>query len=80
MIAARLSGDAPPAPSELHELLEGQPLEVLVMAIVLAGEPRLVAERLHAYLERARGVHLEITGDDLRAGRACRSPRRSARR
>ena len=34
-IAERLSGDAPPAPSELHELLAGQPLEVLVMAIVL---------------------------------------------
>ena len=53
VIAERLSGDAPPAPSELHELLEGQPLEVLVMAIVLAGDPRLVAERA-ARLPRAR--------------------------
>ena len=74
VIAERLSGDSPPAPSELRELLEGQPLEVLVMAVVFAGDPRLVADRLHAYLERARGVQLEITGDDLRAAGVPESP------
>ena len=73
-IAERLSGSAAPAPSELYDLLEGQPLEVLVMAIVLAREPALVAERLHAYLERARGVRLEITGDDLRQAGVPESP------
>ena len=77
-IAAQVSGDEQPPLSELHALLEDRPLEVLVMAIVLAWEPPVVAERVHAYLERARGVRLEITGDDLRqAGGRPRSPRRS---
>jgi hypothetical protein len=44
------------------------------MAIVLASEPRVVAHRLHAYLERARGVTLEITGDDLRRAGVPESP------
>jgi tRNA nucleotidyltransferase (CCA-adding enzyme) len=73
VVAERLSADTPP-PSELHELLEGQPLEVLVMAVVDAAEPQLVADRLHAYLQRARGVRLEITGDDLRAAGVPESP------
>jgi tRNA nucleotidyltransferase (CCA-adding enzyme) len=73
-IAQRLSGADAPPPSELHELLEEQPLEVLVMAIVPAAEPRLVAQRLHAYLQRTRGVQLEITGDDLRAVGVPESP------
>ena len=73
-IAERLSEATAPAPSELHELLEGQPLEVLVMAIALAREPGLVAERVHAYLERMRGVRLEITGDDLRRAGVPESP------
>ena len=73
-IAAQLSGDETPPLSELHALLEDQPLEVLVMAIVLAWEPSVVAERVHAYLERARGVRLEITGDDLRRAGVPESP------
>ena len=40
LLAERLSSDDPPAPSELHELLEGQPIEVLLMAIVLAARAR----------------------------------------
>ena len=73
-IAAQVSGDEQPPLSELHALLEDRPLEVLVMAIVLAWEPPVVAERVHAYLERARGVRLEITGDDLRQAGAPESP------
>jgi tRNA nucleotidyltransferase (CCA-adding enzyme) len=73
-IAARLSQPQAPAPSELYELLEGQPLEVLLMAIVLAAERQPVAARVHAYLERVRGVRLEITGDDLRRAGAPESP------
>ena len=74
-IAGRLAGAEPPPPSEVHGLLEGQPLEVLVMAIVRAADPQRVAERLHSYLGQVRGVRLEITGDDLRAAGVPESPR-----
>ena len=73
-VAERLAQAVAPAPSEVHELLAGQPLEVPVMAIVLAAEPHVVAERLHAYLERTHDVHLEITGDDLRRAGVPESP------
>jgi tRNA nucleotidyltransferase (CCA-adding enzyme) len=74
-IADRLAADQAPAPSQVHHLLEGQPLEVLVMAVVRARDPQRVAERLHAYLERGCGVRLEITGDDLKAAGVPESPR-----
>jgi tRNA nucleotidyltransferase (CCA-adding enzyme) len=73
-IAMRMSGDVAPAPSEQHELVEGQPLEVLVMAIVFSAEPRLVADRLRTYLEQTHGVRLDITGDDLRRAGVPESP------
>jgi hypothetical protein len=74
-IAERLEGAPAPAPSQLHDLLEGQPLEVLVMAVVRAADPQRVGARLHAYLERVRGARLEITGDDLRGAGVPESPR-----
>ena len=73
-IAERMSGSEPPAPSETFELLEQQPVEVLVLAVVLAREPDLVRERLSAYLERMRGTRLEITGDDLKQAGVPESP------
>ena len=76
--AAQLSGDETPPLSELHTLFDEHPLEVLVMAIVLAWEPRVVADRVHAYLERARGVRLDITGDDLRQAGVPESPQLGA--
>ena len=72
-IAERLSGPAPPPPSELQELLAGQPLEVLVLAAASA-EADEVEGRLRAYLDRIRGVRLEISGDDLRAAGVPESP------
>jgi tRNA nucleotidyltransferase (CCA-adding enzyme) len=74
VVAERLSQAVAPAPSDLYGLVEGQPLEALVMAIVLAADPRLVAERLHGYLERTGGVQLDITGDDLRRAGVPESP------
>jgi hypothetical protein len=71
-IAERLTGPAA-APSELHELLAGQPVEVLVLAAAYADSPQ-VHERLRAYLERVHDVGLEITGDDLRAAGVTESP------
>jgi len=73
-VAERLAAADPPAPSAIHELLDGQPLEVLVMAIVLAGEPDLVSERVRGYLERVRGTRLEITGEDLKGAGVPESP------
>ena len=73
-VAERLAGPQAPAPSAIHELLAGQPLEVLVMAIVAAAEPALVGERLGGYLERVRGTRLEITGEDLKEAGVPESP------
>lgn len=73
-LAQKLGGEAPPPPSELHELLEVQPLEALVLAIVRAPDPRVTEERVRAYLERVRGVALEITGDDLKRAGVSESP------
>ncbi len=73
-IAERLAGPEAPAPSAMQELLDGQPLEVLVMAIVTAERSGLVEERLHGYLERVRGMRLEITGEDLKAAGVPESP------
>ena len=72
-IAERLSAAVTPPPSELHELLAGQALEPLVLASALA-DSDAVRARLAAYLERVRGVSLEITGDDLRAAGVAESP------
>jgi tRNA nucleotidyltransferase (CCA-adding enzyme) len=62
------------APSELRELLDGQPIELLLAAELLAREPSLVAERVRDYLERVRDVRLEISGDDLRRAGVPESP------
>jgi tRNA nucleotidyltransferase (CCA-adding enzyme) len=72
-IAERLSGRQVPPPSEVHELLAGQALEVLVLAAALA-ESSAVQERLRAYLQRVRDVTLEISGDDLRTAGVPESP------
>jgi tRNA nucleotidyltransferase (CCA-adding enzyme) len=72
-VVVRLSGPDVPAPSELHELLAGQALEVLVLAAALAEGPQ-VQERLGAYLDRVQGTRLEITGDDLRNAGVPESP------
>ena len=66
-------GRPAPAPSELHELLAGQAIEVLVLAVASADSPE-VEERLRAYLERVRGARLEISGDDLREAGVPESP------
>ena len=73
-IAERVAGADAPPPSELFELLEGQPLEALAMAVVLASDRRLVAERLGAYVARVRGAQLEISGDDLKQAGVRESP------
>jgi tRNA nucleotidyltransferase (CCA-adding enzyme) len=73
-LAERLESTEPPAPSELHELLEGQPLEVLLFAIVRSHDPELTERRVSAYLERVRGVALGISGDDLKAAGVPESP------
>ena len=75
VIAARLSADEEPALSELHTQLADQPLEVLVMSIVVAWEPSVVARRVRTYLEQAQDVKLDITGDDLRRAGVPESPR-----
>ena len=74
VLAAKLAALEDPPLSELHAMLEEQPLEMLVMAIVAAWEPRIVADHVHRYLERGRGVRLEITGDDLRRAGVPESP------
>jgi tRNA nucleotidyltransferase (CCA-adding enzyme) len=74
LIAERLSAERPPPPSELHELLEGQPLELLVGAIALAPDPAGTGQRVAAYLVRVRGAALEITGDDLKRAGVPESP------
>jgi tRNA nucleotidyltransferase (CCA-adding enzyme) len=73
VIVERLSGPAAPPPSELHELLAGQALEVLVLAAARA-DSGAVEERLRAYLQRVRDVRLEISGDDLKSAGVPESP------
>jgi len=55
----RLSGEL--AASDIHALLDGEPLETLAVALAWGapGEPVL------RYLSELRGVRLEVTGDDL---------------
>src|SRR5262249_34334943 len=66
LLAERLSSPDAPAPSELYELLAGQPLEVLLMAMLLASAGGPAEARIREYLERLRGTSLEITGEDLK--------------
>jgi tRNA nucleotidyltransferase (CCA-adding enzyme) len=73
LLAERLAREEPPTPSELHDLLAGQPPEVLVMA-VLVSRSSLAEERARGYQEHVRGINLEITGDDLRAAGVPESP------
>jgi tRNA nucleotidyltransferase (CCA-adding enzyme) len=73
VLSERLSG-APVPPSELYELLGGQPVEVLLMAVLLAPEHSPAEERAAAYLERIRGAELEISGEDLRKAGVPESP------
>jgi tRNA nucleotidyltransferase (CCA-adding enzyme) len=73
-IAERLGQDPQPAPSELRELLEGQPLEVLLCAIVQSAHPETTERRVRDYLDQIRDVRLEITGDDLKQAGAEESP------
>jgi len=74
LVVERLSQERSMAPSELRELLDGQPVEALLVAELVAAEPGLVAQRVRAYLERVRDVRLEITGDDLRRAGVPESP------
>jgi tRNA nucleotidyltransferase (CCA-adding enzyme) len=73
-LAARLEADPAPQPSEVRELLDGQPVEALVLAIVNSADPALTEGRVLAYLERIRAVGLEITGDDLKRAGVEESP------
>jgi tRNA nucleotidyltransferase (CCA-adding enzyme) len=74
LVVDRLGGAEGPAPSELRELLEGQPAEALLTAELLAPPGSPVGERVRVYLERVRDVRLEITGDDLRRAGVPESP------
>jgi tRNA nucleotidyltransferase (CCA-adding enzyme) len=74
LVVERLSRQQSMAPSELRELLDGQPVEVLLAAELVAPESSPVAQRVRAYLERVRDVRLEITGDDLRRAGVPESP------
>jgi tRNA nucleotidyltransferase (CCA-adding enzyme) len=73
-LAERLEQDVAPAPSAVRELLDGQPPEVLVAAIVRSRDPDLTEQRVRAYLERIRGIRLEISGDDLKRAGVEESP------
>jgi tRNA nucleotidyltransferase (CCA-adding enzyme) len=73
LLSERLASEASPPPSELHELLSGQPAEALVMALLLAQSAE-AEERVRGYLERIRDIELEITGDDLREAGVPESP------
>jgi tRNA nucleotidyltransferase (CCA-adding enzyme) len=73
-LAEKLGGEVAPPPSELHELLEGQPLEVLAFAVLRSDDPERTEQRVRAYVERVRGVALEITGDDLKQAGVPESP------
>jgi tRNA nucleotidyltransferase (CCA-adding enzyme) len=74
VLGDRLSRDTAASPSELRELLDGQPEEVLLMAVLLARDRARAEARVRAYLERIRAVRLEITGDDLKRAGARESP------
>ncbi len=74
LIAERLEAQPAPPPSELHELLDDQPLEALLLAVVRAHDAGLAEQRLRFYLERVRGTRLEITGEDLKRAGAEESP------
>jgi hypothetical protein len=73
-LAEKLGGEVTPPPSELHELLEGQPLEVLAFAVLRSDDPETTEQRVRAYVERVRGVALEITGEDLKREGVPESP------
>jgi tRNA nucleotidyltransferase (CCA-adding enzyme) len=49
-------------------------VEVLLMAVLLAGDTELARKRAEAYLERVRDVRLEITGEDLKRAGVPESP------
>jgi tRNA nucleotidyltransferase (CCA-adding enzyme) len=74
LLVERLSAEAELAPSQLHELLEGQPVEVLLTAVLLAPAGSPAATRVREYLQRMRDVRLEISGDDLRSAGVPESP------
>jgi tRNA nucleotidyltransferase (CCA-adding enzyme) len=74
LIAERLGGEQERPPSELHELLDGQPPEALLAAELRPGPASPVARRVRFYLERVRGARLEIGGDDLRRAGVPESP------
>jgi tRNA nucleotidyltransferase (CCA-adding enzyme) len=74
LLGERLSTPEPPAPSELYELLAGRPIEVLLMAVLLAPDEKLAEERVRAYLERIRDVSLEISGEELKSEGVPESP------
>jgi hypothetical protein len=73
-VAERLESDPPPAPSELHELLAGRAVELLVVTIARSAQPERAQAQLAAYLERVESTGLEITGDDLREAGVPESP------
>jgi tRNA nucleotidyltransferase (CCA-adding enzyme) len=74
LLAERLAHEELPAPSELRELLEGQPLEVLLVAELRAPAGSAVGERVRSYLENVRGVRLDISGEDLKRAGVPESP------
>jgi tRNA nucleotidyltransferase (CCA-adding enzyme) len=57
-------------PSELYELLRGEPPEALALALAM----RAPAEPLMRFVNELRGARLEISGDDLRAAGVPESP------
>jgi tRNA nucleotidyltransferase (CCA-adding enzyme) len=74
LLAQRLGGTEPVAPSALFEQLSGQAVEVLLMAALLAPQDSPVADRIETYLERIRDVRLEIGGEDLKQAGVPESP------
>jgi tRNA nucleotidyltransferase (CCA-adding enzyme) len=73
-VTERLAAEPPPAPSELHRLLAGHPVEVIVSAIAQARDPARAETLLAGYLERVRNASLEISGDDLKRAGIPESP------
>jgi tRNA nucleotidyltransferase (CCA-adding enzyme) len=74
LLAGHLAAEPPPPPSHLRELLAGQPPEALLAAVLLAPADSPAEERARSYLERIRGVALEIDGADLRDAGVAESP------
>jgi tRNA nucleotidyltransferase (CCA-adding enzyme) len=74
LIADHLSSDPSPSPSQLLEMLGGQPIEVLLMAVLLSPKSGSVEGSVRRYLEQVRGVELDISGDDLRKAGVAESP------